>query len=63
MHRRALTMENKNLISTELGLVLKLLDVVNSREEYNFLQAEISRLSFSYDNFIIQRNLLKGGMR
>ncbi len=63
MHRTALTMENKNLISSELGLTMKLLNVVNSKEEYDFLQAEISRLSFSSHNFIIQRNLLKGGMR
>lgn len=63
MRRQAPTMENKTLISSELGLTLKLLDVVNSREEYDFLQAEINRLSFSLHNFIIQRNLLKGGMR
>ncbi len=56
-------MENKNLISSELELCSKLLNVVNSREELDFLQAEISRLFSSSHNFIIQRNLLKGGAR
>ena len=38
-------MENKNLIKEELELTKKLLEVVNSKEEYEFLLSEVERLT------------------
>jgi len=47
-------MENKKLFEQELKLTLQLLDVVNSKEEYDYLLAEKARL-LSYST------QLKGG--
>jgi len=49
-------MENKNIQSQETELTYRLLDVVNSKEEFENLVAEKSRLFF----YLL---LLKGGAR
>jgi len=49
-------MENKKLFEQELKLTLQLLDVVNSKEEYDYLLAEKARLVFCLTQ-------LKGGAR
>lgn len=49
-------MENKNIQSQELELIEKLLDLVNSKEEFDYLMADKARL-FSYNYYY------KGGAR
>jgi len=51
-------MENKNLNAIELELTQQLLDVVNSKEEFEFLKAEELRLGTPF--FHIE---LEGGAR
>lgn len=48
MLSQAQTMENKNLLHTELELTKKLLEVVNSKEEFDYLLGEEKRLSFFF---------------
>jgi len=38
-------MENKNFIKEQLELTKKLLEVVNSKEEYEYLLSEVERLT------------------
>ena len=40
-------MKNRNLIQQRLELSQKLLEVVNSQEEYEFLQADINQSFYS----------------
>ena len=48
-------MKNKNLPITELGLIRKLLGVVNSKEEFDYLLAEQKKLSLSFSHRIERR--------
>jgi hypothetical protein len=50
-------MENKNIQSQELELICQLLDLVNSKEEFVYLIAEKTRLSFS--SLLLQRRCSK----
>jgi len=58
MRSQAPTMENKNKQQMELELVRKLLGVVNSKEEFEYLKAEEKRLSAFFSQPLLQRNQL-----
>ena len=47
-------MKNKNLQQAELQLVRKLLGVVNSKEEFEYLKAEEKRLSLLFSQSLFQ---------
>jgi len=47
-------MKNKNFPQAELQLVRKLLGVVNSKEEFEYLKAEEKRLSLLFSQSLFQ---------
>jgi len=48
-------MKNKNLQQVQLGLIDQLLDSVNSKQEFNYLEAEKQKFSSFFSHRIERR--------